>query len=262
MARTTTQIVELYQKLMAKARDASVTEEEAAAFAGRAAQLLAEHGLSMTDVPEQEREDHVEQDTYAHPYAGDAWLRSIALQAARLYFCEMVWTEVWTEVRARKKIWGMYEGRWIQPGETYNTYKKGFLLVGRPHNIAVCRDMIDYLFETTKRLSRHYSTARAEYLAFQRGCGNRLASRLQALRVQNESTRPSPTQQSSGLPALYRSEADLVRAFIEANMKTHKIRSAGQDLSGDHARAGREAADSVSLSPQVAGSSSGGRLLS
>lgn len=244
-------ILDKVRKLLAKASDPSVTEAEAASYAAKAQEILAAHNLAISDVPEVEREDGVEQETIVLRYGETGWRKRIAIETAKLYFCQMVQTKVYDKDA---------DGHFVFPLRS----KRGYIFVGRPHNVAVAIEMTHYLVSTVERLAKAYAKtnglshrARVE---FENGCGERLSNRI--YRLWWEQTHPETVTTGNGLPALYRSEDDLISAFLDSNMKIRRVAVRSGNSDSAHGDAGRAAGDKVSLSPQVAASNrSAGRLL-
>jgi hypothetical protein len=123
-----TKIIDRIRKLMAMATSAN--EAEAAAFAGKAQALLAEHNLSLDDIKGEE-DDELGMDistlTDAYP-----WRRPLADAVARMYFCSYAYGET---LKGRTK---------------YDVH--GF--VGRKHNVEVAKLMFDYLWRAIDRMAR------------------------------------------------------------------------------------------------------------
>ena len=122
--------------------------------------------------------------------------------------------------------------------------------------------MSAYLIATTLRLAREWMHAtpgagQTERRDFQRGCAARLSERLDALYWQQRRA-AAPRRTTNGnpgnLPALYADEESLVAKWLEANRSLQAMRGRGVQELGAGSAAGRRAADTVSLSAQVAGS--------
>lgn len=189
---TTTQIdkvVNLVQKLMAKANDKAVSENEAAIFAEKAQAILAEHNLSMSDVSAKQKKDQhgkVETDNEikVHSYP---WHRSLANAVARMYFCRHFYTTV------------RVPGKNARAG--YNVHH----FVGEPHNIAVAKVMFTYLRETVERLASEGAKGQANrgsYItSFQNSCSGRLCSRIMD-RIEQAKRGEIKTEAGKNLPAL------------------------------------------------------------
>lgn len=252
MADSEEVFVEKLRKMKRMTEDASLTEEEVALWAEKLAKLLAERGLSMMDIEEKDRKDHVVDELVQMMYS-DPWRVALFSAVAKLYFCYM-FRDQWYDERA---------GR----------YRACVTLVGRPHNVAVARETYDYLEKTTLRLAVEYSksedvendirlggtTTRAARLGFERGCGERLGNRILILYHQ-QSTKAPVSGEKNTLPMLYRSEIQLASDHAHQKFSLKKTKRRSSDIN-DHGDAGASAAEGVGLSPQVSGSKTGGNLL-
>jgi len=221
MSETVNPVVAKIRALLAKASDASVTEAEASAYAAKAAELLAKHNLEMVDVADAPV-DPISHETWKQRYS-NPWRRKLGAAIARLYFCELVW------------------------------FRDGsHKLAGRPHNVAVAREMTTYLYATIERLAKTYARGRARSVlaSYERGMAGRLINRIYDQIETMKSASPASAT-SGGLPALYDSE----RAAVDAYLGKIKIINHKFKMHDEHALAGWNEGDRVSLSPQVAASS-------
>lgn len=240
-------LIEKIRKLNAKATDKSVTEEEAALYAQKVAQLLQQHNLTEATLDVKEDVQEVGEDRMFNSKTGDPWAQSLGDAVAQLYFCAIY---LRTDGEGRKKI----------------------CFVGKPHNVEIAMSMTGYLIKTIGRLANTYAKtpeAKADFdwtftrarNGFERGAGIRMYSRI--IKMVQEQTLPEPMRSTTGspanLPALYQDEKKLVGAYLDS-MNLRKGRGRGSDTSGGHAEAGRRAADGISLNTQVGGK--GRRMLS
>jgi hypothetical protein len=240
----TAAMIEKIKKLRAMAEAQGTTEAEAATFAAKVQSLLAEYGLSMAHLQEEERQDHVHHEKMEMMYA-DPWRMSLFRAIEKLYFCYS------------------FGDHWMD--EAANKYRKGRTVIGRPHNVLMVREMYQYLESTTLRLARDYarehpdmsSTPRAVRIGFERGCGVRLASRVTDLYREQTTVRPeqSATGSATNLPALYENEGKLVKSYAQQKFNLVYKKARGSSINS-HGAAGIRAADGVSLSRQVSGSRS------
>lgn len=231
-------IVDKIQKLLAMANDDSLSEEIAALYAAKAADLLAANNLSMSDVVTEDADDGLIEQQWETMYL-DPWRRRLIRASAQLYFCDNFLRKWWDKKAHR--------------------LRDGVVLIGRPHNIFIAKMMATYLIDTTMRLAIDYShknptayfTPRGTRLAFERGCGEKLAWRLHELRKSKSAGEQIFRETNPGnLPALYATEADLAKKYIESlGLKNAKVR--GSDLSTIHSKAGVRAANAISLEPQI-----------
>lgn len=242
-----TNVIDQIRKLRAVAEDPSTTEEEAAAFSAKVSDLLARHGLSMTDLRETEKgeiEGH-----HWHTMYLDPWRRQVIMAASRLYFCDI------------------YLRKWLD--RSSNKTREGIVIVGRPHNVEVAREMSEYLIATVGRLAKNYADAnfdahrthRAVQIQFERGCGERVAARLRKLKEEQRSGAPqrTPSGNPGNLPALYDDEEELIRRYKEA-LALGKAATRASVLATRHSSAGWREGDNVGLNAQIHGSKRGSLL--
>lgn len=252
---TDTPFMKRLRALLAKARDPSVGEAEASAFMAKVQQMLERENLEMSDVDAAQATASVGEDAMLEKY-DDPWRRHIAQAAARLYYCDMYVSWWWD-----KAADPMRDLPFPQPHLWRR--RPSFVVVGQAHNVLVAQQMIRYLIDTTRRLSCAYSRVRAEQLAFERGCGLRLAQRLRELHVAARAAslaeRARLSSQGQTLPALY----DAAEEQNKVHMASKGLVKHGRGTTklNAHSRVGMTQADGVSLAPQV-GASSGAALLS
>lgn len=236
-------LIKKLQALKAKAEDGSVTEEEAALYAAKVAELLQKHNLSEAALDVKEEEQEVGEERMQNSKTNDPWAIALAGAVAELYFCDIY--TLTNRQTGRKKV----------------------AFVGKPHNIAVAMSMTDYLIKTIGRLANQYACspqaiADWDYTftrarnGFERGAGDRMFDRITQMRIDQTKAEPqrSATGNPSNLPALYQDESKLVANYME-QLSLRKGRGRGSDTSGSHAEHGRRAADGISLNTQVGGSS-------
>lgn len=233
----TDKIIDRIRKLLAKANDPAVNENEAAIFAAKAQELLEQHNISLLDVSEEEKKQGIGRYTWAPKYAGERWRKLVATWAARVYMCKLINTKMKVEIRGGKLDW-----------------RPAYILVGRKVNVEIAKSMIDYLFATVVRLSKNYSKVRKERQLFEAGCGLRLAMRLHAM-YEASAKNPAKNNSGSNLPALYSQELALVDDWIEENIENVKNRKSFKmpDLDHIHSANGAAAAEGISLNSQVEG---------
>jgi hypothetical protein len=227
-------LIKKIRALRAKANDKSVTEAEAALFAAKVQELLAAHGLSITDLGS----DQVEEEKIggqSHKWDGSPARQVMFRSVCLFYMCTAV-----------------------GPG------RKGdpWTIVGRPTNVMVALDMFDYLLKTVIRMSNEYARLNpgANKIDWRRGCMTRLAERLREMHAA-EKAKPQERRVGGGaanLPALVVDEGRAVKSWMSANMHTQPGRATSIKHGADAAR-GRSAADGISLHRQVGGGS--GRLM-
>lgn len=223
-------IIKTINALLAKSRDAAVTEAEAEAFVEKAHELLEKYNLAMADL-----ESHGEAVAdkpiirMVNEYHKQ-WETVIHHQVANLYFCKL-WRHPF--IYTAKK-----DGRkYSLLGHTY---------AGREHNVEIAISMVKYLTDTVKRLTAKHDGNRTD---FAKGCAYRLAARIKELA---EKKRKEQAGVVSNLPALYVSEDSRNLSFMAEKgivLKSGKNLRAAKDASSYVA--GRQAAEGISLDPQV-----------
>lgn len=225
MSIETEALMDRISKLLAKAKGTN-NEHEAAIFAAKAAELLAEHNL--TEAMLSARDATREQGPIGrHPFGTrvpDAWRERVVVGCAKLYFCRIVFG-----VDARDK-----------------PLPHTWTFVGREHNAKVAAAMADYLIATVKRMAREYSPITREQRDFRKGAGDRLYERLWA-KWREQNTGPATAPSGTTLPALYKAEE---LALAEYLGDINKIKGRGHKY-GENAWDGRAAADRISLDAQV-----------
>jgi len=226
--------------LLAKARDSGVTEAEAAAFASRAARMLAEHNLSEADL-RKTRPDQIVRHPYEPRYA-DPWRRSIVFGAARLYGVRAVNTEKSYTAKSRKT------------GREKLMHRRSFVFVGPEGSCVVASLMCDYFIETVVKMAstyrRDFETTRAQQLAYERGCGEGLANRLYAAAdPQNSRTQTSHKAAETGI--MRRGQLSVIDDWMEENLELKKMSTRGSDTSTPDAWVGAAASDSIGLDTQA-----------
>lgn len=224
-----TDIIRKIRALLSKA-SGTENEHEAAAFAGKAHAMLSQYNISTEELLRSTATDageSVGKSIHPNKYVG-GWRNDLMNATAKYYFCKLLITR---------------EGD-----------RKAFLLIGKPHNVAVATSMFDYLEKTTIRLGRDWLKAshgtRSEQLAFEKGCGWRIAARLDEMRI---AAANQPATGGGGLPALFNNEMQLVQDFLAGmglRPRAAKARGAGKINAGFFA--GRAAAEGVGLGGQVA----------
>lgn len=238
-------LYEKVRKLLAMANDPSVGAEMAANYAAGAQKLLETYNLDLRDMPEDEASEAapIGSFTWAPKYADRGWRKMVAASAARVYMCHILTTRVWDPNYG-----------------SHGNYRPGYVLVGRKHSIDVCKSMIEYLFATGFRLSRGYTDVERDRREFEKGYGARMSRRLDEM--YHASAKPAAGSSNPGnLPALYASELDLAKRYVDEEFNVKKARGLRNDVRDwSHASAGVEAANNVSLGAQVA-SPTGGALL-
>lgn len=232
-----TKLQDLLRKIRALRAKAESTnsEAEAAAFAAKAAELMAQYGLeeSQLKVEEQSEITHEDAGTDTKLWEQNPARRLLVRTLAKLYMCEIV------------------------------TFKDGRMVVlGRKHNIAMVREMSEYLIKTTLRLAREWRKRTVasfnDATDFRRGCLVRLTERVrEMLHAQRHSSAATYTATGNpgNLPALYGREINLIKAYGSKHFNLRWVASNTKIKMGAAAAEGRRAADTVSFNKQVGAAS-------
>lgn len=226
-------IIARVRALLERTVQQGATEAEAAAAAQAVERILARHSLTMDEV-------------LAAPIAGrpsrlrylEPWVRNMGVQCARYYGCE----PYITYVRYTRR------GRAGRP-DTVDHYRT-LVFYGREDATAVAVEMACYLYDTVIRLSRDFSGARAEQLAFQRGAGEKLADRLWSLRLEQESHAQQPAGVSDGTALVVQQKSE-AKNWVEKNLESVKKTLRESNLDSDAAWHGAAAAMQIPLTTQV-----------
>jgi hypothetical protein len=230
--KKTDDLLRKIRALKAKAEGAGTTEAEAMVFTAKVAEMLTKHGLEEAQL---RVEDQLQM---GHEAFERHWNASPARHVLVVAVCRLYLVHT---IRYTK---GSGKGTWI--------------LIGRKHNIIMVREMAEYLIKTVLRLSnQHGDETGGDVVDFRRGCFMRLAERLEEMRrKQAQAAVPqynTATGNPGNLPALYKSELDLARAYVVQHWgePVGPVRAANVKQGWD-AMAGRAAADRISLHQQVA----------
>ena len=228
-------LIDRVKKLLALAT--SSNEAEAQAAANKAHALLAEHKLTLADLPDDEHTaDPIDQLNTSSSGNGP-WIRAIWHGAARLNFCGYFFNK--------------------------NGRRTDHHIVGTQGDALSSQAMSEYLTNTVKRLARE---AKKEHggdgpfeNSFRTACGLRISRRLHERRAELEQGRDTQNTiaNAGNLPAVYASNDKAIEEFQEKNnpsMKSSKIRPRMNDAMG--AALGRAAGDKIGIDRQLSSSSS------
>jgi Protein of unknown function (DUF2786) len=229
--KKTQDLLRKIKALRAKADDASTTEAESLAFASKVAELLAQHGLEEAQLDVNEQEEQIGHEDYISNWNSSPARRKLAIAVCTLYFVKPL-------IRTKK-------------GAPWS-------LIGRKHNIAMAKDMTAYLIKTTIRLSNAYGREHplGNVIDFRRGCFQRLSERIMEM-YWEQARKDAPKYNAKGnpenLPALYKSENDLLTAYLRQAFPHTGVYRGKAIKQGSSAWAGRQAGDNISLNQQVGG---------
>jgi hypothetical protein len=228
-------IIRKVRALLAKARGTE-NEAEATLFAAKAAAMLQEHNLTESELGTAESKEDLIQ-LHCPSVDTNPWRMDVYGGLAHLYFGSIYITSY---VDKALKL------------------RRAIVIVARPHNAEIIKSMAEYLVATTLRLAKEYSPHRRDRLQFEKACGHRIAARLRDMAKAAEA--PQLTSGGSNLPALYKTELQLVNDKVEA-ITGGKTARGSTRLTGSAAeRAGRSAGNSVNLGQQLGGGTSQPRL--
>lgn len=226
-------LIDRIQKLMAKANDPSVTEAEAAAFAGKVQELLLLNNLEIRDIDigTEGADIKITEQEFDYKKWNSPHRRGLLNTVCAYYMCTVLhWTR-----------------------------QKKLRIIGKPQNVEVALSMTDYLLKTVIRLSTQYGKAHpgANIIDFRRGAMLRLRRRINDEKEAME--RRARSSNPDNLPVLFAGESAQVAAYVKAQYNVRPSRARAVKTGLD-ALAGMRAADGISLRPQVGGGA-GQRML-
>ena len=186
-------IIERIRKIFAKTVENGATEEEAILSAQKGQEMLAKHNLDRSHIDEAKEEyGHL----LADDYYNEPWVLSIMQASARFYFCKYL--------RDRKDVPSKRASEKPRKVSVHT-------FIGRRGNVEAAKALADFLESTVRRLAKEAEAEqrrkhptrdpRAHGNDFKRGCGFRIAERLNELRAASTSE-----GNRTKLPALYLGE--------------------------------------------------------
>lgn len=224
-------IIDKIRKLLALANGEGAAEQERDSALRMAHALLAKHNLSMSDT-EQKQEARNESTL---EYCFHAWARGMAMDIAKLYFCEYF-------------VMHLHNG-----GRHY--------FVGLESNVITSQEMFKFVASSIMKEARKATKAAGESGSFERSfCkGAAVAVRARCCEIRQsaqkeDSEQAAPTTGTSlVLASLYKREHDANMAMIE---KTHTLREKADRQHGARAdahRAGAAFGKTIPLNRQLEG---------
>lgn len=219
------QIIDKINKLLALGERGG-TEAEATAAMRKVHELLAKHNLSLDDVKES-------------PVAEEDYVRDEAEASARQPWQDWVWTAV-------------AELYFCRHFKRHSCGEVTHLLIGKPSNIAVVKFVAGYVVRTGEELARRATggSGQAFRNSFKKGFAVRIAARVkEEIKIAKAGEmKDSVTGTALVLSPLYdRSSREIERFMMQQSMKPRNQSSRASVSDPDGYRAGKEAADSVSL---------------
>lgn len=213
------------------------TEAEATAAMQKVHELLSKHNLSLDDVKDSPvaEEDYVQDESDAA--SRQPWQNIIWSAVAKLYFCEHL-----------TKI---------------GSFGVRHLVIGKPSNIAVVKFVAVYIVRTGEELARKAAadsdSKRAFRNSFKKGFAYRVHSRVEEEIRNALAGKLTDTATGTALvvaPLYDQARRDIDRLMMEQGMKVRRTTASMTVSNHDGYRAGRSAADSVSLRGNGVGSKS------
>lgn len=226
-------VLDTIRKLLAKGNDKSVSETESMAFIAKAQEKMTAARITMEDLKETiVISEPVTQERWFPLYAGMAWRKALANNLATYCMCRLLYT---------KQFMPNSRGKYAMT--------PGFVIIGRPTSIAVFKEMMSYLCNTTMRLGLEYSKTtgdRSDRVPFENGCGLRLSSRVHQLYL--DTTTTHDLVYGNNLPVLYKGDLEEADEFIAANIKVKAAKSLKINTNSLAAQVGYSKADGITLS--------------
>lgn len=224
-------LINKMKKLLAMANDKS-SENEAAIAMRQLHALLSKHNISMAEV--EDNGDAEEQVDRSHELHRDRpWKRLVALNIAKLYFCDMYFTRI-------------------------GGGKSNYFFVGTETNRTFALAIFDMVIKTIERESRaesrklHGKEVSSFVNSFWTGAQVRIAQRCQEL-IAAAKEGSLEDGEGSNLPAMlstYEHHSLMTKEFLsDMNMKTEKVKTRANDIHGYEK--GQEAGSKVQLSRGV-----------
>lgn len=241
-------LIEKIKKLLAKGKDAGVTEAEALLYITKAHELLLANNLELAAIEREDVQVNIDETIIETPYGTIKWCQQLLLSISELFFCRF---HLVSYNKITKK--GSYK------------VVKDFVVTGREHNRSIVVSMYEYLTVTTRRLGLNYSKEATPRYYFEHGCGMRLAGRVREkiASVRSPVVSGALTKEANTLPALYSTELALVDDYQNQKRggKPMSFHLARQSRPTSDYFSGRQAANNISLDTQVGGQQKSSYLL-
>lgn len=213
-------IIEKLQKILALAARGG-TEAEACTAMAKAQELLAIHGLSMSDIDGHVRQADRTVDQVVHTGAKLDWRGTIASGIGKLCFCFVV---------------------------NCTSSKGGMLYIGKQSDVSVASELARMVIETGEKLAREMPAASSFRRSFLRGYGDRIAQRCREMINAPKITTSTGTDLI--LHPLYanadRDGRDYARTQLGMKLVSRQTYRRGP-ANGSGYNAGRDAANRVNL---------------
>ena len=187
-------IIDKIKKLMALGQ--SPSEAEASSAITKAHNLLKEYNLQMADLKEKEEVDEF---TYLEGSALRSWKILLLAQIAKVNFCFAYRSKTYPG-------WGGHSVSKLQ-------------LIGKNHNIEVCKMMIEYLFDAIERLSKLQNGKGKSFVAsYKIGISDNLIRRLQEMeqndKIETSNCYSLVVQENSAIQVYIKNKLNLKKGNI------------------------------------------------
>ncbi len=245
--KDTNRIMERVRKMLALANSTSFPEEAATALR-MVEKLLAKHNLSMAEVKvHTDKQDNgntsgggkVGETDFVNRN-GRPWMRRMYYHCAHLYGCEY-----------------LYQRRW--GGKTAQIF------IGKPHNIAVAKEMGDYLIKSIRRLSRAAKRQQLDEFgfvpekfvtSFSVGAASEVGHRISKLiKERKGASEAEPAKgkadESTALAVVMTNELQQARDFMDKNIATVKKNSRQTSVNHSAYSQGIAAGKGIGLNTQI-----------
>jgi hypothetical protein len=216
-------ILDKIRALKAKA-ESTTSEAEAMAFLAKVNEMLIKYDIDASKL-EIEEQSEITMIRWTVKY-DDPWRREIYVALCRLYHCTPVRHAHWDENYIYRII--------------------DYTVTGREHNCFLVEEMFEYLINTVIRLSRNYSKLRREQLAFQRGCGSSISSKILGMVDDNQAH-----IKGTGLPIVLQKDKAAIDEFIKKEFRNIRNTTIKRNVGGVHGEAGWQAGKDVNLNTQI-----------
>ena len=227
MSEQELKIIEKIKKLLALG--SSPNESEAQAAILKAHELLLDYNLSLSDIKE---EISITEHIYEKSNKVVQYKRTVVSWVCKLNFCSVLY-------------YIGYHGSYVERRVKTYTQK----IVGKPHNVIVCINMIDYIIDSIERLAKLKAGYGREYISsYKKGLADNLALRIEAMCE-------SDIQDNSGSKELViNNQAEIDEYFKSKGVGKLKFQSSSVVVGAYNK--GKEDGDSIRLNKQVVGSKS------
>lgn len=221
-------LIEKIQKMLELGRRGG-TEAEMETAMRMVHELLAKYNLSLADLKESSPSDEntVHDETFVPGKRGKLWQEDIWDAIASLYFCFYYRCRVGVDDPVPHRL---------------------YILIGRPSNVAIAKNMITYVIETGEKLAASYPSAAARN-SFKQGFASRIEQRADAeiARAKANELKDDAGNALILAPIYEQAEREAQELLAARGIKLSYFRSNYSVGDEDAFHSGREAADRISL---------------